>query len=49
MNIFYEDEMSRLILSDVFKALADIPNESIDMVFADPPYFLSSDGMSCSG
>ena len=32
---------------DCLKRLKSISNKSIDMVFADPPYFLSSGGVSC--
>lgn len=49
MNTFYEDKAVRLILDDVFDALAEIPDETFDMAFADPPYFLSNGGISCSG
>lgn len=38
-----------LIHRDVFKALKNIDDKSVNMVFADPPYFLSSDGITCSG
>lgn len=38
-----------LIHKDVFKALKNIEDESINMIFADPPYFLSGDGITCSG
>jgi site-specific DNA-methyltransferase (adenine-specific) len=31
------------------KVLKKIEPKSIDMIFADPPYFLSGDGISCSG
>lgn len=33
---------------DCFKILPTFEEESIDMIFADPPYFLSSGGISCS-
>ncbi len=32
---------------DCFKQLKKIEPKTIDMIFADPPYFLSSDGISC--
>lgn len=35
-----------LIHSDVLVALMNMPDESIDFVFADPPYFLSNNGIS---
>ena len=45
---FYEDENSALILADTFEILEKLQSESVDMIFADPPYFLSNDGISCS-
>lgn len=46
---YYEENDFKLIQGDSFKVLKDIEPKSIDMIFADPPYFLSSDGISCSG
>ena len=43
---FYEDENSALILADTFEILEKLQSESVDMIFADPPYFLSNDGIS---
>ncbi|MEA1936652.1 MAG: hypothetical protein U9N04_00890 [Patescibacteria group bacterium] len=37
-----------LYKSDCLKILEQIPANSIDMIFADPPYFLSSGTFSCS-
>ena len=36
-----------LLLGDSFSLLKKIEARSIDMIFADPPYFLSNDGISC--
>ena len=36
----------QLLHADVLEALRGIPSESIDFIFADPPYFLSNDGFS---
>jgi site-specific DNA-methyltransferase (adenine-specific) len=41
------DDSFLLLLGDSFKLLKKIEPKSIDMVFADPPYFLSNDGISC--
>lgn len=51
ISLFYEEktEGSKLILSDVFDALKNIEDESIDMIFAAPPYFLRNGGFSNSG
>ena len=46
---YYKDENSALYLADTFDALKNFSAESVDMIFADPPYFLSNDGISCSG
>lgn len=34
---------------DCIKLLNSLPEESIDMIFADPPYNLSNDGITCHG
>ena len=46
---YYESEDFKLILGDSFKELKKIEPKSIDMIFADPPYFLSDGGITCSG
>ena len=46
---YYDDDNFKLILGDSLKELKKIDPKSIDMIFADPPYFLSGDGISCSG
>lgn len=46
---YYEEQDFKLIQGDSFKILKGIQPKSVDMIFADPPYFLSSDGISCSG
>lgn len=45
--LFYEKENFSLYLGDSFKLLKKIEKKSIDMIFADPPYFLSNDGITC--
>ena len=37
---------TQLINADVLDALKEIATESVDFVFADPPYFLSNDGFT---
>jgi site-specific DNA-methyltransferase (adenine-specific) len=37
----------RLYKADCLDVLAGMPEESVDMVFADPPYFLSSGSFTC--
>lgn len=46
---YFETDNFKLIYADVFKAIKKIEDKSIDMIFADPPYFLSNDGVTCSG
>ena len=46
---YFIDNSSMLFLADTFQALECMSATSIDMIFADPPYFLSNDGISCSG
>ncbi len=46
---YFETDNFKLIYNDVFKAIKKIEDKSIDMIFADPPYFLSKDGITCSG
>lgn len=45
----YNKRNLKLFLGDSFEILDEIKEDSIDMIFADPPYFLSSDGISCQG
>lgn len=44
---YYETENEQLYLGDCFKLLKMIKNDSVDMIFADPPYFLSNNGITC--
>lgn len=46
-NVFFQDEGFTLLLGDSFKLLKKVEPKSVDMIFADPPYFLSSGGVSC--
>ena len=48
LNPYYCDNSAALYLSNTFDALEKMLPEKIDMIFADPPYFLSNDGISCS-
>lgn len=47
-NIFYSNGDFKLIKGDCFEILKEIEPKSVDFIFADPPYFLSSGGISCS-
>ena len=46
MTPYFKDEDSALFLADSFELLPEMRAESIDVIFADPPYFLSNDGFS---
>jgi site-specific DNA-methyltransferase (adenine-specific) len=37
----------RIYQGDCLDILEKIPPSSVDLVFADPPYFLSNDGITC--
>jgi site-specific DNA-methyltransferase (adenine-specific) len=37
----------RLYHADAFSLLQTLPEASVDLIFADPPYFLSSGGITC--
>ncbi len=39
----------QLIHDNCTATMQTMPSETIDLVFADPPYFLSNGGTSCSG
>ena len=41
------DGRATLVNDDCLRALAGLPEASIDVVFADPPYFLSNGGTTC--
>ena len=43
----FSTDTQMLFLGDTFTILKDIKPLSVDMVFADPPYFLSNDGITC--
>lgn len=47
--LFYETDECQMVHGDSFKILPKMKPESIDMIFADPPYFLSNDGITCKG
>ena len=49
LPLYFETEESWLVLGDSFKILSQMKSESVDMIFADPPYFLSNDGITCKG
>ena len=46
---YYEDKEHsiKLFCGDCLQLLPQFPQNSIDMIFADPPYFLSNGGITC--
>ena len=48
-SVYYKTSDFELHLGDSFQILQELPSKCIDMIFADPPYFLSGDGITCSG
>ena len=48
LKYYYENNNFKLIQGDSLSILKKIEPKSVDMIFADPPYFLSGDGISCS-
>ncbi|PIE18545.1 MAG: site-specific DNA-methyltransferase [Proteobacteria bacterium] len=42
-----DDNGFRLHQGDCREVLAELPAESVDLIFADPPYFLSNGGVTC--
>lgn len=49
IQVALNDEQSVLVQGDSFQLLSQMKENSIDMIFADPPYFLSNDGITCKG
>ena len=48
-KFYFEESSFKLIDDDTFNSLKQFEPKSFDMIFADPPYFLSNDGITCSG
>lgn len=44
---FHKSEKVTLFHDDCISTLNNLPENSVDMIFADPPYFLSNGGISC--
>lgn len=44
---YYYTDTEMLLLGDTFSVLKQFNPSSVDMIFADPPYFLSNDGITC--
>ena len=48
-KFYFEESCFILINNNTFDILKEFEEKSVDMIFADPPYFLSNDGITCSG
>lgn len=48
-RFYFKDGNFKLIYNDTFYILKQFDEKSFDMIFADPPYFLSSNGITCGG
>ncbi len=49
MKYYFNTKNFKLIHKDTFKVLKKFEDKKFDMIFADPPYFLSNGGITCSG
>ena len=47
-KFYYEENCFKLIDNDTFDTLKKFDEKCVDMIFADPPYFLSNDGITCN-
>ncbi|MEM0286391.1 MAG: DNA methyltransferase [Candidatus Methanomethyliaceae archaeon] len=48
MEKYFEDDNFILLLGDSIELMKSFKSSMFDMIFADPPYFLSNDGITCS-
>jgi len=44
---YFSSNAVKLFHCDCIEVLSSLPDETVDMIFADPPYFLSNGGISC--
>ena len=44
---FFSSDDAILLHGDCLQLLDSVEKESVDLIFADPPYFLSNDGITC--
>ena len=47
MEAYFKKAGVRLFLGDAVEVLNQLPEDSVDLVFSDPPYNLSNDGFTC--
>ncbi len=41
---FLKENLNTIIEGDCLEKLKDFPNKSVDFIFADPPYFMQTEG-----
>ncbi len=41
--VYFGDESKKIILGDALTELKKLPSESVDLIFADPPYNIGKD------
>ena len=44
---YFQEDGFVLYHADALELIRLLPEESVDMIFADPPYRLSNDGFTC--
>lgn len=47
-KLYFKDKFFSLYLGDCLSIIKEIPDSTFDMIFADPPYFLSNGGITCN-
>lgn len=47
-RVFHQSADCRLVLGDCLAVLGALPEASVDLIFADPPYLLSNGGTTCA-
>ena len=48
LDVRHRGDEFRLVHGDSLRTLAALPEASVDLIFADPPYFLSNGGSTCA-
>lgn len=48
-HLYFKDDDLKLYLGDSLELLPKFDAEFVDVIFADPPYFLSNGGITCKG
>ncbi len=46
-DYYYKDENFYLYNDDCLEVMKKLPDNYVDMIFADPPYMLSNNGFTC--